>query len=198
MIIASHPQHQISRLLVKHQSAIEAKQSWLEIWELFYNDLWFCERLEKCARFTAHRYHLSPECKDDIQQEALVLFSRSLERDVTLGFNPDRGRYGALVATIIHRSCQKSVRQFRLRNIPSVTPELFMPLTGHIQQHEDELDLLASIERIPEPYKSTIRLVCSGLSIEEIAEIRNKSKRTIYRWLDRGTEQLRDLLTDDE
>ena len=198
MIIASHPQHQISRLLEKHRDAIAANQPWLEIWELFYQDPWFSHRLESCARYIVQRYHLSPEAKDDICQEALIHFSRSIRRDVTLGFNPDRGSFGALVSTIIHRSCQKAVCQFRQLNSPSVTPELFLPDTDFGQHAEDELDLQESILLITEPYRTTIQQICLGFTVDEIAEAQAKSKRTIYRWLDCGVKQLRGMLVDNE
>lgn len=197
MTSVSQTQRQIRQLLTKHQNAIQSNRSSTEIWELFYDDPWFRSRLEKCAHYTASRFYLSRDYKDDIRQEALILFSRSIQRDVSLGYDSERGSYGAFVTTIIYRCCQKATRQFRRFSCPSATPELFTPTAERVSQHIFEFDLIDSIERISEPCRSTLLHRCRGLSIEEIAKLCNKSNRTIYRWLEQGIEQMRGAFLDE-
>ena len=184
----------IQQLADKHQRAVARKQCWTEIWQMFYEDAWFQHRLNDSARFNTLRCHMPMHNREDVKQEALVQFARAIERDRSLGFRPERGNYGAFLATVIHRCCQKGLRQFRHFGGPSIWDGLRHPLVDHWDELDEQLDLRESIGQIPEPYRKTIQQICEGHSIEEIARRRKKSVRTIYRWLDQGIERLKALL----
>ena len=131
--------------------------------------------------------------KDDVKQEALLYFARSVERDVSLGFRPERGSLGAFLATIINRCCQKGLRQFR-HSHQRALHESHHPLIENWNDLDEQLDLEEQISRIPEPYRSTIRLFCDGRTIGEIATEKSKSERTVYRWVEKGVAMLREQL----
>jgi len=184
----------IHRLADKHASAVEEEQHWTDVLQMFYDDPWFQQRLSDSSRFTVHRCHMPSHNSDDVKQEALVQFAHSIERDRTLGFRPDRGSYGAFLATVIYRCCQKGLRQFRHSGGPSLQSGFQHPLDDQWDVFDEHLDLRESIAHLSEPYRTTIKQICEGHSVEEIARRRKKSVRTIYRWLDKGIVHLRALL----
>jgi RNA polymerase sigma factor (sigma-70 family) len=195
MITASQSLSPVECLAAKHFEACQTCLHWTDVWQVFSDDPWFNRRLDDSAAYALKRCSLPFHNKDDVRQEALVYFARSIERDVSLGFKPERGTFSAFLATIINRCCQKGLRQFRNMHGYSITDESQHPLIEYRKQVDERLDFHELIGRIPEPYQGTIRLICDGLTIEEIAKRRRKSERTVYRWLEKGIEDLRVKLT---
>ena len=191
MIAASKPTELIDNLAEKHLAAVNAQLHWTAVWQVFSDDPWFNRRLNDSANYLIKRWHLPRQNKEDVQQEALVQFARSIERDASLGFRPERGDFGAFLGTIINRCCQKGLRQFRHSNKYSITNESQHPYAEEWAGLDEQIDLRESIGRVPEPFRSTVRLVCDGLSIAQIAKRKKKSERTVYRWLEKGIEHLR-------
>jgi len=173
-------------LETKHFLASQTLQDWQYIWELFYQDAWFRKKLNRSARYAVRQSGLGRHCIDDVQQEALVEFAKSLQRDPSLGFDPSRGDFRAFLVTIVHRCCQKGLRQFRMQYSLSIEDESLHPCYEDHSQIEEVMDLRQLARQIPEPYRGTVRQICNGLSIDEIARKRNRSKRTIYRWIDKS------------
>jgi RNA polymerase sigma factor (sigma-70 family) len=187
-ILSSHSL--ISKLEMKHFLSVQSLEVWQDVWELFCNDPWFQNQLSRSARRVVNRAGFDRNRVDDIQQEALVEFAKALQRDSSLGFDPTRGQFQGFLSTIIHRCCQKALRQFHRRQLMSLNEEFLHPFYDDQLQLEKIIDFHQLANEIPEPYRGVVRQVCDGLTIGEIARKRKRSKRTIYRWIDRSIELL--------
>ena len=174
----------------RHADAVRENDDWQIVWELFYRNRWFRQTLLMAARRAVRRSGLKPDCIDDVRQEALIEFSRSLERNISLGFDSNRGNFAGFVGLIIHRCCLKGLRQFRNQCL-SFREELFHPWYEEQSHTEKIMDLRKAASELQEPYRSLVRQVCAGVSIEEIARRSKRSRRTIYRWLERSIELLK-------
>lgn len=183
----SHLDHLLK--YVQPDSSLE----WTEVWQKFHDNRWFKKRLNDSAGRVISQTGLPQEWKEDVKQEALIVFSRALQRDKTLGFDERRGNFGSFISTIIYRCCQKGLRQFRRSINQAVTADKH-PLTEPMEALDDRLDLRDCVWRLDEPYQSTVRLILFGRSITEIARLTKRSERTIYRRLERAIELLRELL----
>ena len=192
MIAVTKNTRQLEELESVHQKAVEAGAEWTQVWELFYENPWFLRRLDFSARKLIYRLHFPVQWKEDIKQEALLVFARSIQRDRTLGFDETRGSYGAFLSTIIYRCCQKGVRQFNHYKKQKICEEYTHPFEELTDQMDEHLDLQHCLRQLPEPYKMTVTLICEGKSIPQIAKRTKRSVRTIYRWIDKATELLRD------
>ena len=196
MITVSQPLKLVERLAEKHSQACQSGLDWTDVWQIFSDDPWFNRRLDASATRVLRRGYLPLHNKDDVRQEAMVQFARAIQRDVSLGFNPECGKFGAFLATIINRCCQKGLRKARPKHKCTIIHESQHPLVEYHKRVDEHLDFHDLVERIPEPYRETLRLICDGLSIAEIAKRRRKSERTVYRWLEKGLEDMRVKLED--
>ena len=68
---------------------------------------------------------------------------------------------------------------------------MFHPYYEEHSQLEKVIDLRKVAKELPEPYRGIVRQVCAGKTVNDIAESRNRSKRTIYRWIDRSIELMK-------
>lgn len=181
----------IEDLKNRHLIAVNDDTPWQEVWEIFYRNRWFRQTLLIAARRAVRRAGRKRDCVDDVRQEALVEFSRSLQRNVSLGFDPGRGNFAAFVGLIVHRCCLKALRQFRHQCLSLHDEGFFHPYYEEQSQIEKIFDLRKAASELQEPYRSLVRQVCNGDSIDEIADRSKRSRRTIYRWLDRSVELLK-------
>lgn len=178
-------------LELRHLIAVQTAVDWQEVWELFYRNRWFRQTLLIAARKAVRRSGLKRDCVDDVKQEALVEFSRCLQRRTSLGFDPSRGNFAAFIGLIIHRSCLKGLRQFRHQHLSLHEDGWFHPYYEEHSQIEKAIDLRQAANSLQEPYRGLVRQVCAGVSIDEIACRSKRSRRTIYRWLDRSIELMK-------
>ena len=197
MISIPNLAQQLEELQLLHEEAIAADCSWTEIWRLFYEHPWFKHRLNASAIRQVRRCHMPLEWTEDIKQEALLVFARAIQRDCALGFDSSRGSFGGFLSTIIERSCQKGLRQFK-HSINSVGEEYNHPFLDNRQELEEHIDLQDCLARLPEPYKMTIELIFKGESVPEIAQTTRRSQRTVYRWLEKATDLIRDAWLEEE
>lgn len=191
MIAVTKGAKQLTELEISHEQAVDANENWVQIWELFYDSPWFLRRLDFSARKLVNRLHFPVNWKEDVKQEALLVFARSIQRNPSLGFDPERGSYGAFLSTIIHRCCQKGLRQFNHHSSQKIDEEYTHPFEELTEQLDERIDLQHCLSMLPQPYKMTVAMVCEGKSIPQIASQTKRSVRTIYRWLDKATELLR-------
>ena len=178
-------------LELRHLIAVQNAIQWQEVWELFYRNRWFRQTLLIAARKAVRRSGLKRDCVDDVRQQALIEFSRSLQRRTSLGFDPSRGNFAAFVSLIVRRCCLKALRQFRHQYLSLHEEGWFHPYYEESSQIEKIMDLRQAASELPEPYRRLVRQVCAGASIDEIARRSKRSRRTIYRWLDRSVELLK-------
>ena len=61
---------------------------------------------------------------------------------------------------------------------------------------EECLDLRHSVEQLPEPFRMTITLVLEGESAQEISDLFQTSRRTVYRRIEHATKILRARMCD--
>lgn len=173
-----------------HQDAIDADASWIDVWELFFEDPWFRRRLDFSARKLISQYQLPPQWIEDVKQEAVLIFSQSIRRDRSLRFDPNRGSFGAFISTIIYRCCQKALRQFNQVATRAID-ESVHPVTEFVDALDEQLDFYQRLDQLPTRYQTTLKLFCAGKTIPEIAVETNRSARTIYRWIDKATDLIR-------
>lgn len=176
----------------KHGCAVDANVPWTGIWQLFHEHAWFKQRLNSSAQRLLKANGLPAQLKDDVTQEASLVFARSLRRDTSLGFDEQKGVYAAFLSTIVYRCCQKGVRQFRREWAAPFNEELAMFADDFTEELSDQLDLDACLDLLPEPYKLTVKLFREGKTIPQIAKRTKRCTRTIYRWLETATSLLRD------
>jgi DNA-directed RNA polymerase specialized sigma24 family protein len=191
MIAVTKSVKQLDELESIHQRALDANADWTQIWEMFYESPWFLKRLDFSARKLIHKLHFPNQWKEDIKQEALLVFARSIQRNRSLGFDTSRGSYGAFLSTIIYRCCQKGLRQFNHHNNQKIDEEHTHPFEDVTEQVDEHLDLQHCLDHLPEPYKMTVTMICEGKTILQIARKTKRSVRTVYRWIDKATELLR-------
>lgn len=175
-----------------HNCAVEAKIPWTTVWKLFCEHPWFVQRLNSSAKRLTRNYNLPLRSDEDVKQEALLLFARSLQRDTSLGYDESYGNYGAFLTTIIHRCCQKALRQFSRFSTQMIDDNFTHPAVEQTTDTWEHIDLHDRLQLLPEPYKMTVTMICSGNSISEIAHKTNRSTRTVYRWLETATNLLRE------
>ena len=168
-------------------------------WELAFEKLsstrWFKGQLSRAVNRLARKAKLSADRLPDIKQEALVIFAKSMRRDMSLGFDHQRGSLASLLAVIIYRCCCKSLCQFRnpMVNLP-FDREANHPLDHHAETIADQIDVQLCVDRLREPFKQTIQLLLANHSMEEIAMLSSCSLRTVYRRRDRAYQLLREQL----
>ena len=182
----------VDELELRHFTALQMTRAWQEIWEIFYNNPWFRGKLRCCVRKAARDAGLRSDCYDDIQQEALVEFAKALQRNSSLGFLLSKGTFQAFVSTIIYRCCLKGLRQFQRRHRSMPDDDFMHPYYEEHSQFEKLMDFRHLANQISEPYRGIVRQLLAGESIDNIALSRKRSKRTIYRWVDRSVEMLKD------
>ena len=185
-----HIAHLAADLEAKHFLAIHTLLEWQEVWEIFYQNPWFRKKLFYSAQFAARQSGLGRHNIDDIQQEALIIFSKSLQRDTSLGFDRNRGSFRGFISTVIHRCCQKALRQFHRQHLYSLDCEYLHPTHNENEGVVEQLDLETLIQKIPDPYRHTLQQLLEGSTIKQIAQRQRKSQRTIYRWLERAVQIL--------
>lgn len=198
MIAVTKSVRQLKELEDVHQQAIDCDADWTQIWALFYESPWFLRRLDFSARKLIHKLHAPVQWKDDVKQEALLVFARSIQRNPTLGFDLNRGSFGGFLSTIIYRCCQKGLRQFNHHHSQQIDEEHTHPFEDTTKEIDELLDLQNCLSQLPEPYKMTVAMICEGKSISQIAQRTKRSVRTVYRWIDKATELLRQSWDENE
>lgn len=172
-----------NNLELQHFLALQTHQSWQDIWEIFYSNAWFRDKLKRSACRTGRNAGLRSDCQDDIMQEALIEFSKALQRHTSLRYDSSKGSFYRFISTILYRCCIKGLRQFKTRHRPILYGDFMHPLLEEHAQIEKLMDFRHIAKQIPEPYQGIIRQLLAGDSIPEIAKSRNRSKRTVYRWV---------------
>lgn len=184
-------------LELQHFTSLQTMRSWQDIWELFYSNPWFRYKLGICVRKVARDFSLGSDCHDDIQQEALIEFAKALQRNCSLGFDLSKGSFRGFLSTVLYRCCLKGLRQFQRRHRSIPDDDFMHPYYEEHSQLEKVMDFRHMARQIPEPYRGVVRQLLVGVSVADIARSRNRSKRTVYRWIDRSVELLKDRYFED-
>ena len=179
-------------LLMQHRSAVLQKLPWPVILQVFHEHPWFSETLHRIACSILKKRNLSCEFLEDIKQESWLHLAKSIKRKPALLFDSSRGDYGSFLSSVIFRSCLMGARKIA-QATKAIDNESQHPQYDDWEHFHELLDLRQSVCQVDEPYRSTIQALCRGLSINEIAAKRRCDKRTIYRWLQSGIEQLQKI-----
>jgi len=176
----------VENLYKKHVAYCDQERSPEEILAMFYDDQWFQEKLAVSTKVAIAKAKGLACCADDIKQDALILVHRALQRRICLGYDPDKGSYAGFLGTILTRSCQKALWQFRHTFYMAIESEAQHPHHDPSAEVDENLDLVQEIEYLEQPYRGVLESICQGKSVDEIAASQQKSRRTIYRWLKSG------------
>ena len=196
MITLASTRHLIDGLFKQHCAAVRNQQPLDRLWKIFFEHDWFSHQLERSTRYVVCKYNYPTHIFEDVQQEALLRFARLLKKDPMLGYQAERGSYEYYLKLVVYHCCIKSLRSFTRIDDPVLFPELKESQHPLLDEHElidEQLDFQQSVSYLREPFRSTVQSVCDGMSIQGIARQQNRSPRTVYRWLDRGVEQLQML-----
>lgn len=173
------------------------KRGWSDVWMELCGNQWFLEKLERTSTWVLRQAGLPNSWKDDVRQEATLLFAKSLKRDPTLGFDESKGSVQPFISTVIYRCCQKGVRQFRNSLHQTIDGESAHPVYETTSAVDERLDLNECVSQLVEPMLSTTLRTLQGQSVENIAKSTNRSTRTIYRYIEKATEELQELMAGD-
>ena len=172
-------------------TTMQANRDWREIWELYYTHPWFRNKLRYCVRKAARNSGLNSDCHEDIQQEVLIEFATTLQRNRSLGFDPSKGSILSFLSTIIYRWSLRGTRQFEKRHYSLPVGDALHQCYEVHSSLEDLIDFRLVARQIPEPYRGIIRQLTLGETVSQIAKIRNLSKRTVYRRINRLIELMK-------
>ena len=180
----------VENLYKKHVASCRQGRSPEEILAMFYDDQWFQKTLTIYTNVAIAKSKGLACCPDDIKQDALILVHRALQRRSCLGYDPGRGAYEAFFCTILRRSCQRALWQFRHTSYKAIEFETQHPYHDPRVAVDENLDLVKQIELLEQPHRSVFEAICLGQSVDQIAASQKKSRRTIYRWLKAGMKTL--------
>lgn len=100
----------------------------------------------------------------------------------------------AWIIRVTVNACKDKIKTFFRKKVTSLEDLFIEPLAI---SHENR-ELLETILRLPEKYRIVLYLFYyEGYSAVEIAQILEKKENTIYTWLARGREQLKEKLGGD-
>lgn len=173
-----------------HHQACQNNASADELLALFCGHPWFRCQLDRSARKVSNQWRLLTGSEDDVRQEALLRFASMLKRNPTLGYFATRGSYAAYLGRLIQRCCQHGGRRLHPKGQRLELVENLVQVDRQ-SQLDQRLDLNDMLNRVSQPQQSVLRMKLEGWSLEEIASVYEKSKRTISRWLQQGADQIR-------
>ncbi len=185
----------VENLYAKHVAYCRQDRSPEEILAMFYEDQWFQKKLTVSTKSAIAKGKGLACCADDIRQDALILVHRALQRRTCLGYDPAKGSYAGFLSTILNRSCQKALWQFRHTFYAPIDSETQHPHYDPSLGLDENLDLVQEIGLLEQPYRKVLEEICEGKSVDEIATCQEKSRRTIYRWLKFGMKMLEQQLS---
>lgn len=87
--------------------------------------------------------------------------------------------------------CKDTLKSFFRKKVSSIEEMAVEPF--HLEKEDKEI--LKQVLKLPSKYRSVIYLFYyEGYKADEIGKIMGKNRNTIYTWLSRGKEQLKDIL----
>ncbi len=190
----------IAPLRRKHAQAVERRKTWAEVLDLFCRDQWFTELLQTTALSVIRRKRLPFHLAEDLQQDVMVLIASDLKKNPAFGIQPPAGDYGKLLKVVVYRYCCKSVRgksrnkSFETEPIRSETQH---PLIDERDLVDDLIDFREAVASLNRSYRSIVKLLCDGLTVEQIARRRKCHARTIYRRIRAATKQIQEFCEHD-
>jgi len=190
-----HESNLASHLAASHMAAVAAAKPWREIWQLIVEHAWFQNKLEQLAQKVRRQAKLNAVDVEDIKQHVLLEIAAAIQRNLSLGFDADKGKYQAFMSTIVYRACLKSLRQFKSYR-KEFSCDFQQDLDRHTntnQTHVAIQDLRAAVNRLPSPYCEITSRVCAGESVDKIAADFGKSTRTLYRLIRHAVDLIRQM-----
>ena len=181
-------------LQFQFEQAVADGCHWTEILELIYNNRSFKKKLSSAAAKTARRSRLPHQAKEDIQQEALYLLANALKENPSLGYDRGRGDFSRFLGTVIFNSCKQSYRGlYQRERFDRLTDFNFNGAYDTRQLDDERMDLAVALASIDEPQVTVLELFADGFSVREISEQMKYSRRSTYRLLNSGLDELREF-----
>ena len=167
-----------------------------EVWSLCCHDPWLRKEVGKQARRLLEGTRGPPDLWSDIQQEAMLVLLRSLERDLRLGLEaePMPGRFQALMVTVLRNSCREAYRKGRKDYQFSLSlPQDFdfSSAVAKAEANERDLELHLAIDDLPEQVRSVVLLVLIENSKSAASDRLKKTIREVTEAWDQGINRLR-------
>ena len=169
--------------------------AWLEVWRLLINDDWYRAQLRRCAEQVVRSGGAPQAWVDDVEQDAVLLLARQLQRTVDLSYDLDRSpdQFGGWIRTIMFRQCREAMRGMRRRHGGHQT--LQDDQNGATELSMDaQIDLRLAIDGLQDQERAILHLDSSGLSIAQIASRLGLTYWQVQYGRRKGLEHLRTTL----
>lgn len=125
---------------------------------------------------------------EDIFQTVFLSYAQS-----QVEFTSEEHEKAWLIRVTIN-ACKDLLKSFFRRHVVSMDQLYHFPA----DTPDEHRYLLEEVLKLPEKYRHVIYLFYyEGYTAVEISDLLNRRVNTIYTWLDRGRNQLRDVLTDE-
>ena len=193
----AHPSEELRRTFVTALSRVPPA-TWFEVWRLFLDDKWFQRELERHARLILWTSGAPGDWLGDIVDEAIVLFATRLQREPDLGLDGQKvaGLFPNCIEVVARDLCGAALRRLRRVLRTNALPDDAAAAAAiSVRRMESDLSRIAqSIDGLPEPERSVLRLFQIGYNLREVAPILGISYWVTYGAFRRGIEQVREDL----
>lgn len=169
---------------------------WIEIWRLVIVHPWYQGELSACAERVVRRSGMPDQWIDEIKHDAMLLLARTLRHAPDLHVDREQvdQKFPGWMGTIVLRDCREALRRMRrahTRSIPIGDAEVAVDGRSDI---ELQIDLSMAVDRLEDPERTVVTLFSYDVPVTEIATELNLGYWKTYRILQRGLQQLRELL----
>ncbi|HVX60830.1 MAG TPA: sigma-70 family RNA polymerase sigma factor [Pirellulales bacterium] len=156
-------------------------------WRRVVNHPDYCDQLQRTASLLVRKYRLPQDWQGDIEQDAILILHRSIQRRTNLGFDPGKcnGRVLGWLRVVIRSHCLQAVRRLRSRQ------RRYQTLDFQAWQLPDrcvpdlQRALWSAIETLPPAAQRLTRAYLEGGTVQAAADALGLSWSTARRALKR-------------
>lgn len=156
-------------------------------WRQVVNHPSYCDQLQGIASDLVRKYRLPKDWQGDIEQEAILILHRSIQRRATLGFDRGKcnGRELAWLRVVIRSHCLQAVRRLRSRQRRYRTLDLQAWQLPARCAPDLQHALWSAIETLPPAAQRLTRAYLEGGTVQAAADALGLSWSTARRALKR-------------
>lgn len=165
--------------------------------DLFLNDPWFQQLVERRAKHSVDRQAVPRDWGDDLRQEIALLFVQKIERSPDLHVDRQivEAHFGGWIWTIVDRLGIEAVQ--RLHKLYRVQSHFISEEAIERKRNlEVKVELSIAMAELPPLTQHILLLYDKGHTLKEIATIVKEKYWKVFDLFWRGVEYLQDRLTD--
>ena len=195
--VASTPDAGIDRRAGRE--ADSSGPDWILQWDSLLAEPEFNAMVDDIVTAACRRSSLPRDCVDDVRQEMFLRLAAAFRRRPDLGYDPTRGPVRPFLWILLWRMARRSVPQFAYRftaSIDTIAPDHDRLTIEETAERDRRIDRILAVNRLPDPLRYVMTRWLEGRTSIEIARELNLSRRTTYRRIEQGRQQLATLLAD--